>query len=168
MSLELQVIYDLAIRIADLLTVARSALGKRQARQAHYGGHQPDGHSFRHAQTAWRQRLAPHSGGRRMSEVARPRHRARGRATRGRQLVLYGDADHAARAARGDVRNLFVLPRGRRHRRQSRPARCAHRAAQALAPGYRRDLRRTDAAASQGSRQASSANSICSATISSP
>jgi len=32
------------------------------------------------------------------------------------QLVLYWHAHTAARAARGDVRNLFVLPRRRRHR----------------------------------------------------
>ena len=38
-----------------------------------------------------------------------------------RQLVLRGDADPAARAARGDVRDLFVLPAGRRHRRRSAP-----------------------------------------------
>ena len=44
---------------------------------------------------------------------------ASGRA-RLRQLVLYRHAHSAACAARGDVRNLFVLPRGRRHRRRSR------------------------------------------------
>ena len=33
------------------------------------------------------------------------------------QLVLHRDADPAARAARGDVRDLFVLPAGRRRRR---------------------------------------------------
>ena len=34
-----------------------------------------------------------------------------------------GDAHPAARAARGDVRDLSLLPRGRRHRRLRRPAR---------------------------------------------
>ena len=39
-------------------------------------------------------------------------------AARARQLVLCGHAHHAAWAARGDVRDLLVLPRGRRHRRR--------------------------------------------------
>ena len=43
------------------------------------------------------------------------------------QLVLSGHAHPAARAARGDVRNLFVLPRRRRHRRRSGPARARRR-----------------------------------------
>ena len=48
---------------------------------------------------------------------------------RGRHLVLLGDAAAAGGAARGDVRGLRLLPRGRRHRRQRRApsgeARCS-------------------------------------------
>ena len=40
-----------------------------------------------------------------------------------RQLVLRGDAHPAARAARGDVPDLQLLPAGRRHRRFRWPAR---------------------------------------------
>ena len=45
-----------------------------------------------------------------------------------------------AEATPGDVRDLFVLPGGRRHRRQWRPARGSDRAAAALARRSRRDL----------------------------
>ena len=50
-----------------------------------------------------------------------------------RQLVLHRDADPAARRARGDVRNLRVLPRRRRHRRRSRTAPRAARRTGAMA-----------------------------------
>ena len=67
-----------------------------------------------------------------------------GRQPRQGQLVLYGDAHPAARAARGDVRGLFVLPGGRRHRRWRRAAAVAAGAA-----------RRTGASASPRSMPAS-------------
>ena len=50
-------------------------------------------------------------------------------------------------AAAGDVRDLFVLPRRRRHRRRRRPARGRARAARALARRSRRALRRRAAGA---------------------
>ena len=60
-----------------------------------------------------------------------------------RHLVLLGDAAAAAGAARGDVRDLCLLPRRRRHRRQRRPAGGEARAARRLA---RRDRRRSSPA----------------------
>ena len=56
-----------------------------------------------------------------------PEHRPRPQ-PRLRQLVLHRDAHPAARAARGDVRDLFVLPAGRRHRGFDGAARRAPRA----------------------------------------
>ena len=73
----------------------------------------------------------------------RRRTHTRAAAARLRQLVLRRHAHPAARAARGDVRDLFVLPRGRRHRRRPRPARRSGVAQlAALARRHRRALRR--------------------------
>ena len=63
-----------------------------------------------------------------------------------RQLVLYRDAHPAARAARGDVRNLFVLPAGRRRGGFHRAARRAAARPGAVAEADRGDLCRAAAA----------------------
>ena len=85
-----------------------------------------------------------------------------------RQLVLYRHAHPAARAARGDVRNLFVLPRRRRYRRRSRPARRTPRAAGAVARRHRRALSRRAAAGARRAGAGGARHSTCSARTSSP
>ena len=85
------------------------------------------------------------------------------------QLVLHRHAHSAARAARGDVRNLFVLPRGRRHRRRSGPARAA---ARATGDSWRADIdalyRGAPPPQLAGLGAGGARHSICSARISSP
>ena len=62
------------------------------------------------------------TGGRRMTSETAAANANYG-SIRVRQLVLRRDAHPAARAARGDVRDLHVLPAGRRYRGFRRPAR---------------------------------------------
>ena len=74
----------------------------------------------------------------------RVRHERRCRCVRARarQLFQCGDAYSSAPAPRGDVRNLFLLPRRRRHRGRSGAASCPLASARRMAARYRRALRR--------------------------
>ena len=100
---------------------------------------------------------------REQSRWTRPAQPPTAAAARLRQLVLHRDAHPAARAARGDVRDLFVLPRGRRHRRRfERPAR---RAARDSSRDWRDDIDALYAGKSApqlaGPRRSRCANSVC-------
>ena len=117
-----------------MLTRARSAVRARPPRQSRMLG----------------RALARSSGagsGVRRAAACRPadawRRRCRGRsaARRPRGSSFYCRHAHpAARAARGDVRDLRLLPRGRRHRRRWRRRAGRRAAARALAARHRRAL----------------------------
>ena len=95
-----------------------------------------------------------------------PRYR---RPARLRQLVLHGDAHHAARAARGDVRDLFVLPQGRRHRGRRRArATGALEQLRAVARRHRRALQRAARSRARAASRRRSRPSASSARISRP
>ena len=85
-----------------------------------------------------------------------------------RQFVLRGDAHPAARAARGDVPDLQLLPQGRRHRRFRRPAARAAGRAAAVARRYRCAVPGPSAAAVARLRRLGQEIRRCSAPISSP
>ena len=87
----------------------------------------------------------PRGGSAAHCPIRRPAHERRGSGSQCerrdigvRQFVLRGDAHSAARAARGDVSDLQLLPAGRRHRRFRRAARRAAGRASAMARRYRR------------------------------
>ena len=82
--------------------------------------------------------LAMREGARGRHQPSPPRYLV---ATRLGQLVLYGDADLAARAARRDVRNLQLLPARRRHRGFARSARRTPGRARRLARRGERTMR---------------------------
>ena len=137
LSLEVAVITTLAQRIVRLIKHARSPERERAFDQVRRYG--------RHAGRAWRRARSRASRGAdlprtdpRMHERARDTDRQHSQPQpRVRQLVLCGDADPAAAAARGDVRDLRLLPPGRRHCRFARAARRAPRRARGVARRHR-------------------------------
>ena len=128
LGLEVSVINTLARRLARILHGARSArasacisasravAGAGARRRSARRGRAGSAAAFRRVATSREER----------DVTPLPSQAARARL---RQLVLFGHAHPAAGAARGDVRNLFVLPRRRRYRRRSGPARRAARGA---------------------------------------
>ncbi len=89
------------------------------------------------------------TGGRRMTlQTAAANSRLRHH--RVRQFVLCRDAHPAARAARGDVPDLQLLPAGRRHRRSDGPRPRAAGGAAAMARRHRCAISRQSAAARAG------------------
>ena len=102
--------------------------------------------------------------------VVRTDTRHRSRPAEGvQQLVLFGDAADAQGRARGDVRDLRLLPPGGRHRRRRhRHARRAPRRAGQVARRSRRPLCRPSAGARAISSSSRSSAMACARRISSP
>ncbi len=121
LGLEISVIQAFADKIVRLLKV-RDPLSER----VHLGplellAYSLGGVASEMARRAVGRRPDVQTGGRRMTlEAAAAKRELRD--NRVRQFVLRGDAHSAARAARGDVSDLQLLPAGRRHRRFRRSA----------------------------------------------
>ena len=114
----------LALEVAVIQNIARTLTG-----------HPAPARSVERARASWRRRVCGTRRGRHHRRPGAALAQAmtdsvadqigKRRAARLGQLLLHRHAHPAARRARGDVRDLRVLPRGRRHRRRSRPAAAA-------------------------------------------
>ena len=136
-GLEISVIHALAMRLTRVLA-AKDPLGD----ETHLGKWQAGGvgllAALRGARAGFGQPGARPPRGRGYDRDRRTGRRSGARGPPGARFTWR--CGSCRRATAGDVRDLFFLPGGRRHRRQWRPARGSDRAAAALARRSRRDL----------------------------